>query len=55
MDSQGRMVTNGLSLLSQQPGQYESTQDLLSLPAGAYLIELETAAGKTTKRVVLQR
>ena len=54
-DAQGREVLPGLSLTNQQPGQYDVMQDLSALPPGLYLMQLETATGKTTGRVVLQR
>ncbi len=55
LDLQGREVMTGFNLQNQQPGRYDVVQDLSALPPGLYLMQLETATGKTTGRVVLQR
>ena len=55
IDAQGREVLPGLSIANQQPGQYDVVQDLSALPPGLYLMQLETATGKTAERIILQR
>jgi Secretion system C-terminal sorting domain len=55
IDTQGHELLTGLDVSNQQPGRYEITQDLSALPPGVYLMQLQTATGKTTERVVLQR
>ncbi len=55
LDAQGRELLNWLDMTTQQPGQYNTEKNLSELPAGLYLLRLETETGNVTERFVLQR
>ena len=55
LDVQGRELLTWLDLSAQQPGQYDVEKDLSALPAGMYLLRLETETGNRSGRFVLQR